>query len=122
MKNIISILLIVFTIACSNSSTRHKSHVTESSPSTEQTNGQFELDADLLQYWESFQTDAKAHGFNYDRIYSIRKIILKNPNSRIFYHLQGLTLFDNKTIYINERLLQDTAGLKLVFYHELGHW
>jgi hypothetical protein len=83
---------------------------------------QFELDEALLPYWESFQADAKSHGFNYDRIYSIKKITLRNPNSRDFYHLQGLTLFDYKVIYLNEKLLKDTVGLKLVFYHELGHW
>jgi len=88
-----------------------------------QCNGdQFAIDQDLIPCWNSFEEDAKAHGFDIKHIYCIKKIKLHNKNTGGFRHLQGLTIPDLGVIYLNKELLKDSIGLKRVFYHELGHW
>lgn len=77
----------------------------------------------LAYCFECFVKDAKINGYKYDHAYCLDWIRLSHSHS-----IQGETVFcawDEEmsgTIKINKHLLNDTIGLRLVLYHELGHW
>lgn len=79
--------------------------------------GEFTIDAVLVPYYNSFIKDAETHNFNTEHIFCINSISCGRLRT-----CQGLTDLDAGTIRFDDRLQNDTVGMRLVFYHELGHW
>ncbi len=77
----------------------------------------FAIDSALVPYWNSFTIDADSNNFNYNHIYCINNVVFGYSHS-----WQGITFMNNGEIQINKTLINDSIGMKFVFYHELGHW
>jgi hypothetical protein len=117
------LLLTLFTIAAiflmfdSDDFHRHKSKHGHSTTTHQCKDSLVVMSAELEGYFDSFVTECKIRGINYDHLYCLDEVYKGDLN-----RLQGLTDFNNCSITIDSSLLQDTLGTKFVMYHELGHW